>query len=97
MAFDHDGRPAKEIGLTARPLGVGLGAKLPRVTSNDKGEYRFDGLPGWSRYTVFCENEDAGYSLFGNGPAGNSHPSEVEANQGRRLGLTDCRLADGNA
>jgi hypothetical protein len=78
IAVDQDGRPAKGIGLTACPLGVGLGAKLPRVTSNDKGEYRFEGLPWWGRYTVYGEDADAGYSVFSNGAAGNSHPSEVE-------------------
>jgi hypothetical protein len=78
IAVDRDGRPAKGIGLTACPLGVGLGTMLPRVTSNDKGEYRFESLPWWGRYTVYSEDEGAGYSVFSNGPAGNSHPSEVE-------------------
>ena len=78
VAVDQDGRPAKGIGLTASPLGVPLGAMLPRVTSNDKGEYRFENLPWWGRYTVYGEDDDAGYSIFSNGPAGNSQPSEVE-------------------
>jgi hypothetical protein len=78
IAVDHDGRPAKGIGLTACPLGVGLGARLPRVTSNDRGEYRFEGLPWWGRYTVYGEDEDAGYSVFSSGTAGTGHPSEVE-------------------
>jgi hypothetical protein len=78
VVVDQDGRPAKGIGLTACPLGVGLGAKLPHTKSNDKGEYRFESLPWWGRYTVYGEDDDAGYSIFSNGPAGNSHPSEVE-------------------
>ena len=78
VAVDQNGRPAKGIGLTACPLGVGLGTRLPRTSSNEKGEYRFEGLPWWGRYTVYGEDEDAGYSVFSNGPAGNSHPSEVE-------------------
>lgn len=78
IAVDQDGRPAKGVGLTACPLGVALGAKLPRVTSNDKGEYRFESLPWWGRYTVYGEDDDAGYSIFSNGPAGDNHPSEVE-------------------
>jgi hypothetical protein len=36
VAIGQDGRPAKGIGLTARPLGVALGAMLPRVAANDK-------------------------------------------------------------
>lgn len=78
IAVDQDGRPAKGIGLTACPLGVALGAKLPRVTSNDKGEYRFESLPWWRRYTIYGEDDDAGYSIFSNGPSGDRHPSEVE-------------------
>lgn len=78
VAVDQDGKPAKRIGLTACPLGVALGAMLPRVYSNDKGEYRFEGLPWWGKYTIYSEDEDAGYSVFSNGPAGNNHPSEVE-------------------
>ncbi|SRR5216683_5049975 len=78
IAVGQDGQPAREIGLTADPLGVALGAVLPHVKTNDKGEYRFENLPWWGRYTVYAEDEDAGYSIFSTGPAGDSHPSEVE-------------------
>jgi hypothetical protein len=78
IAVDQDGRPAKGVGLTAWPVGVALGARLPSATSNDKGEYRFESLPWWGRYTVRGDDEDAGYSVFSNSPPDNSHPSEVE-------------------
>src|SRR5712691_7223405 len=52
IAVGQDGQPAREIGLTADPLGVALGAVLPHVKTNDKGEYRFENLPWWGRYTV---------------------------------------------
>jgi hypothetical protein len=55
---------------------------LPRVTSNDKGEYRFESLPWWGKYTVYGEDDDAGYSIFSNGPAGGGHPSEVQITPG---------------
>jgi hypothetical protein len=78
IAIAQDGQPAKEIGLTAYPLGVALGAALPHTRTNDTGEYRFENLPWWGRYTVYAEDEDAGYSSFSTGPAGDSHSSEVE-------------------
>jgi hypothetical protein len=78
IAIGQDGQPAKGIGLTACPLGVPILAKLPQVKSTDKGEYRFENLPWWGRYTVYAEDEDAGYSSFNTGQAGDSHPSEVE-------------------
>jgi hypothetical protein len=78
IAVDQDGRPAKGVGLTACPFGVALSAILPRAQSNDKGEYRFEGLPWWSRYTVSGEDDEAGYSSFSTGLTGNDHPSEVE-------------------
>jgi len=78
IAISQDGQPAKGIGLTAWPLGVGLAAKLPHTKTNDTGEYRFENLPWWGRYTVYAEDEDAGYSSFSTLPAGDSHLSEVE-------------------
>jgi hypothetical protein len=60
-------------------LGVGLGAKLPHVKTNDKGEYRFENLPWWGRYTVYAEDEEAGYSSFSTGPdLDEGHAAEVE-------------------
>jgi hypothetical protein len=78
MAIGQDGQPAKQIGLTAEPLGVGLGAKLPHTRTNDAGDYRFENIPWWGRYTVYADDEDAGYSSFSTGPAGDSTPPEVE-------------------
>jgi hypothetical protein len=78
VAIGQDGRPAKGISLTACPLGVGLGARLPHTKTNDAGEYRFENIPWWGRYTVYAEDEEAGYSSFTTGPAGDGQPQEVE-------------------
>jgi hypothetical protein len=79
IAIGQDGQPAKRIGLTAEPLGgVALGTMLPHTTTNDAGEYRFENLPWWGRYTVYGDDENEGYSSFSTGPAGNSHPPDVE-------------------
>jgi hypothetical protein len=78
IAIVQDGQPAKQIGLTAEPLGVALGAKLPHTKTNDAGDYRFENIPWWGRYTVYADDEDAGYSSFSTGPAGDSTPPEVE-------------------
>src|SRR6185437_15734353 len=78
VVIGQDGRPAKKIGLTASPLGVALGAILPHTKTNDQGEYRFENLPWWGRYTVYADDEKAGYSDISTGPAGNGHPPEVE-------------------
>ena len=72
-----DGQPAKAIGLTAHPLGVALAAVLPRTGTNEKGEYRFQNVPWWGRYTVYAEDEDKGYSSFSTGPSGDTNPPEV--------------------
>jgi hypothetical protein len=73
----EDGKPAKGIALVAGPLGVGLGTRLPSTKSNDAGEYRFSNLPWWGRYSVYAEDDDAGYSPFSTG-LGDNDPSEVE-------------------
>jgi hypothetical protein len=78
IAINQEGQPAKRIGLTAEPLSVGLGAKLPHTSTNDVGEYRFEDVPWWGRYAVYADDEDAGYSSFSTGPAGDSNPPEVE-------------------
>ena len=36
FAIGLDGQPAKGMGLTVCPLGVGLGAMLPHLNTNDK-------------------------------------------------------------
>ena len=77
IAIDHDGQPAKRIGLVASPLGVALAAKLPHTRTNDAGEYRFENLPWWGRYTVDADDEDAGYSDFSTGHMSDNVP-EVE-------------------
>jgi hypothetical protein len=78
IAVAQDGQPAKRIGLTAEPLGVALGTALPRTRTNDAGEYRFNNVPWWGRFTVYADDENEGYSSFSTGPAGDSRPPEVE-------------------
>jgi hypothetical protein len=52
------GQPGKRILLWAEPLD--FGGQLPSTKSNSRGEYRFENLP-WGRYTVYAEDNDAGY------------------------------------
>jgi hypothetical protein len=78
VAIDQTGHPAKRLVLTADPLGVPLAAILPHTRTNDVGEYRFENVPWWGRYTVYADDEDAGYSSFSTGPAGETNPPEVE-------------------
>lgn len=77
IVVGQDGKRVRSIGVTATPLGVALGAVLPHTQTNTNGEYRFENLPWWGRYTVYAEDEEAGYSSFSTGPAGNAHPPEV--------------------
>lgn len=57
VVLDQNGEAAKGIHLTAEPLGVGLAAMLPTTTTNEAGEYRFERLPWWGRYTVYADDE----------------------------------------
>src|SRR5436309_9126314 len=71
-----DGQPAKNVQLVAFPFGVALGAVVPHTKTNDAGEYRFENLPWWGRYTVFADDEEAGYSNLHRETV--SGPSEAE-------------------
>jgi len=84
VALTPDGQPARGITLTATPLGVALGTMLPATKTNDRGEYRFVNLPWWGRYTVYAEDEAAGYSSFSTGGYGQTQPPEVEITPARR-------------
>lgn len=83
VAVGNDGQPAKHVGLTAEPLVGILAAVLPHTTTDDNGEFRLD-VPWWGKYTVFAEDEDAGYSTFSTGGFGQSDPASVEIMPGRR-------------
>jgi hypothetical protein len=74
--FGLDGQPERNLGVTAKPLGVALGAALPHTKTNDAGEYRLL-VPWWGKYTVCAEDEEAGYSVFATGCDG-PHALEVE-------------------
>ncbi|HWC19118.1 MAG TPA: hypothetical protein VG498_19055, partial [Terriglobales bacterium] len=77
IAIGQEGQPATGIGLQAEPLGVALGAKLPRTTTNERGEYRFVNIPWWGRYRACAEDDEAGYSTYATG-CGQNQPPEVE-------------------
>src|SRR6266568_1148621 len=58
--FDLSGQRAKGLNVVAWPLGVDLGALLPRMETDQEGEYRFQNVcPG--RYAVMVEDKKAGY------------------------------------
>jgi hypothetical protein len=73
----QDGKPARGIALEASPLGVGLATRLPRTRTNDLGEYHFENIPWWGKYSVSAEDDYAGYSVFSTG-GGRNDPPEVE-------------------
>jgi len=77
VAIDQAGNPAKQLGLTARPLDAALGAALPHTRTNDAGDYRFEGVPWWGRYTVYADDEEAGYSSDSTVPLSESSPPEA--------------------
>ena len=84
VAIASDGQPAKLVGLTAVPLGVALGTVLPHTATDDRGEYRFVILPWWGKYTVYADDEEAGYSSFSTGGYGQTQPPEIEITPARR-------------
>ena len=91
-AYDTDGHPASQILLTALPLGVALGTPLPATKTNENGEYRFARLPWWGRYTVYANDEDAGYSAFSTGESGQTQPEEVEVTPAHPEGVLTVHL-----
>jgi hypothetical protein len=88
----NDGSPAKGIRLTASPVGAALATRLPETRTDQGGNYRFDRLPWWSRYTVYADDPDAGYSLFSTGPAGPGEPPEVTISPQQPEATLDLRL-----
>lgn len=60
IVSDRTGQPVGGITVVAWPLGVDLGAMLPRLKTNQGGEYSFEHVcPG--RYAVLAEDAEAGY------------------------------------
>ena len=57
---DQDGEPAREVGLTANPLGVPVAAMLPYTKTDQNGKFRFDSIAWWGRYAVSAEDQNAG-------------------------------------
>jgi hypothetical protein len=85
VAITSDGQLAKRVGLTAVPVGeFALGTLLPHTATDDGGEYRFVHLPWWGKYTVYADDEEAGYSSFSTGGHGQTQPPEIEITPARR-------------
>ena len=88
----NDGTPAGGIGLTAYPLGVPLGTRLPETRTDQSGNYRFARLDWWGRYSVRAEDADAGYSIFITGLTDRANPPEVTLSPEHPEATLDLRL-----
>ena len=66
------------------PLEGVVGGVLPHATTDDHGEYRFVHLPWWGRYTVYAEDQKAGYSTVNTGGYGQTQPPEIVLTPARR-------------
>lgn len=73
---DQNNQPARGIVLEATPLGGMLATVLPSAKTDENGNYRI-AAPWWGRYTVYAEDQNAGYSLFATGMSNPDHPAEV--------------------
>jgi hypothetical protein len=76
VAIGQDGQPARGISLRIIHL---FAEKFgdPQTRTNENGEYRFENLLHWGRYTVTAEDGKAGYSTTSSGYA-RTDPPEVE-------------------
>ena len=87
----NDGTPARGIGLTAFP-NVPLGNRLPFTRTDQSGNYRFERLGWWATYTVYADDQDAGYSIFSTGFTGRANPPEVTLSPEHPEARLDLRL-----
>jgi len=88
-AVTKDGQPASNVRLLAFPLGIS-GALIPHTKTNDAGEYRFENLPWWGGYTVFADDDEAGYSNMGGPPI--TGPPDIEITPEHREAELDLFL-----
>jgi hypothetical protein len=88
----NDGTPAGGIFLTASPLGVPLATRLPTTRTDRNGNYRFERLSWWASYTVYADDQDAGYSIFSTGLTGQANPQEVTLSPEHPEATLDLRL-----
>jgi len=88
----NDGTPVRDIRLTASPLGVPLVTVLPTTRTDQTGNYRFQRLAWWGRYTVYADDPDAGFSFVSTGPAGPGTPPEVTVSPEHPEARLDLRL-----
>jgi len=106
--FDRSGQRATGITVVGWPLGVDLGAMLPRVMTDQAGDYRFEHVCR-GRYTVIVEDKKAGYPyasplmnefLYGVRAAvvkvTAKHPQvELRVNMPPKPGLMQIHVSDG--
>jgi hypothetical protein len=92
VATTSEDKPAIRIRLKALPLGVALGTPLPSTTTNQSGEFRFENLTWLGRYTVYADDEKAGYSAFSTGNSGQTQPPEIEITPERTEGKLAVHL-----
>ena len=59
---DQNGQPAIGITLEARPMDGILATALPETITDRDGNYRFEHLFGWGKYTIYANDPKAGYS-----------------------------------
>ncbi len=62
--FDPNGQPAKHLSLAAELLSVGLSFMPPTTLTDENGNYRFENLFAWGKWTVFAVDEKQGYSYY---------------------------------
>ena len=85
-----DGTPAAGIGLNASPDRP-LGGRIPFTRTDQSGNYRFERLDLGATYTVYADDEDAGYSVFTTG-VGQSNPPKVTLSPDHPEATVDLRL-----
>jgi hypothetical protein len=93
IVLDQDGQPAKGLRLNAFPLGVPLGTVLPTTKTDLTGKYRFKDIPWWGRYTVYSEDDNAGYKNGITGPPVRlGQPAEITLSSQDPVAEFDFRL-----
>src|SRR5262249_37482204 len=77
-----NGRPAARIALTAPGSTQPLGGRLPRTMTDNLGRFRFEHLR-LGEYTLWVDDERAGYSIFATAPL---HVSKVDLTAAQPVG-----------
>jgi hypothetical protein len=67
LVVDQAGQPARGVELVASPHAA-LATRLPRTKTDQQGKFQFDKLPWWGRFTVYADDEEAGFGVFATRP-----------------------------